>query len=63
MLSYGGTDINVGAPYVNQALSEVFRVLKRGGKFLFLEHGLSPEPRVQKWQHRLNWLEMRWADK
>ncbi|HEV3259773.1 MAG TPA: class I SAM-dependent methyltransferase [Gemmataceae bacterium] len=47
---------------VNQALSEVYRVLKPAGKFLFLEHGLSPEPTVQKWQHRLNWLEMRFAD-
>src|SRR5262245_61908413 len=31
---------------VAQALSEVYRVLKGGGTFLFLEHGLSPEPRV-----------------
>jgi ubiquinone/menaquinone biosynthesis C-methylase UbiE len=48
--------------HVAQALGEVYRVLKRGGRFLFLEHGLSPEPKVQKWQHRLNWLQMRLAD-
>jgi ubiquinone/menaquinone biosynthesis C-methylase UbiE len=47
---------------VAQALREVYRVLRAGGKFLFLEHGLSPEPRVQKWQRRLNWLQMRLAD-
>jgi ubiquinone/menaquinone biosynthesis C-methylase UbiE len=46
---------------VGQALSEVFRVLRSGGKLLFLEHGLSPDPHVQKWQHRLNWLQMRLA--
>jgi ubiquinone/menaquinone biosynthesis C-methylase UbiE len=46
---------------VAQAVREAYRVLKAGGKFLFLEHGLSPEPKVQKWQHRLNWLQMRLA--
>jgi ubiquinone/menaquinone biosynthesis C-methylase UbiE len=47
---------------VGQSLGEVYRVLRPGGRFLFLEHGLSPEPNVQKWQRRLNWLEMRLAD-
>ena len=47
---------------VAQALREVYRVLKSGGKFLFLEHGLSPEPQVQKWQRRLNWLQVRLAN-
>ena len=47
---------------VGEALSEAYRVLRPGGKFLFLEHGLSPEPTVQKWQRRLNWLQMRLAD-
>jgi len=47
---------------VGQALGEVYRVLRPGGRLLFLEHGLSPQPHVQKWQRRLNWLEMRLAD-
>jgi ubiquinone/menaquinone biosynthesis C-methylase UbiE len=47
---------------VDQALRKVYRVLKSGGKFLFLEHGLSPEPGVQKWQRRLNWLQVRLAN-
>lgn len=47
---------------VNQALSEAFRVPKPEGRFLFLEHGLCPEPKVQKWQRRLNWLERRLED-
>lgn len=35
--------------------------MRGGSKFLFLEHGLSPQSNVQKWQRRLNWLQMRLA--
>jgi ubiquinone/menaquinone biosynthesis C-methylase UbiE len=41
-------------PDATAALREVRRVLKSGGSFLFLEHGLSEEPSVAKWQRRLD---------
>ncbi len=39
---------------VDKALSEVRRVLRPGGKFFFVEHGASPDPKVRKLQDRLN---------
>jgi ubiquinone/menaquinone biosynthesis C-methylase UbiE len=35
------------------ALTEVARVLRPGGRVLFLEHVRSPEPRLARWQDRL----------
>jgi len=41
-------------PDVNRALSEMRRVLKADGRLLFVEHGLSPDDQVRRWQNRLN---------
>ncbi len=35
------------------ALREMRRVLKPDGNLYFVEHGLSPEPSVERWQHRI----------
>ena len=43
------------------ALKEVFRLLKPGGRFLFVEHGLAPDEEVVKWQRRFNNLTRKWG--
>src|SRR5262245_29719512 len=38
---------------LKDSLGEIRRVLNAGGRLLFLEHGLSREPRLARWQHLL----------
>jgi ubiquinone/menaquinone biosynthesis C-methylase UbiE len=41
-------------PAVEQALTQMRRVLKPGGQMIFCEHGRAPDTGIQRWQDRLN---------
>jgi ubiquinone/menaquinone biosynthesis C-methylase UbiE len=43
------------------ALIEMRRVLRPGGQLLFVEHGLSPEEKIRRWQRRLDPVWKRFA--
>jgi ubiquinone/menaquinone biosynthesis C-methylase UbiE len=46
-------------PDIEVALAELRRVLKPGAELHFVEHGLAPDAKVQRWQHRLDPVQQR----
>ena len=48
-------------PDVERALAELRRVIRPGGRFNFLEHGIAPDAGVATWQRRLEPMQKRLA--
>ena len=48
-------------PDADLVLREIRRILRPGGSFHFLEHGLAPESGVARWQRRLDPIQQRLA--
>jgi ubiquinone/menaquinone biosynthesis C-methylase UbiE len=57
-----GTLVLCSVPRLDHALAEIHRVLKPGGRFVFLEHvAVEDRPHRLKWQHRVEPLWKRLA--
>jgi ubiquinone/menaquinone biosynthesis C-methylase UbiE len=48
------TDVLCTVASVDKILQEAFRVLKPGGKYYFLEHGITQDPTLRKLQYTFN---------
>jgi ubiquinone/menaquinone biosynthesis C-methylase UbiE len=49
-------------PDAQAAIAEMRRVLKRGGRYLFIEHGRSRNEKTMRWQDRINPIWRRLTD-
>lgn len=52
-LGFRRTWVMCSIPDLPKVLREMRRLLKPDGQLIFIEHGLSGDPRVQKWQNRI----------